>query len=131
MTGWAALTGGSSFANHARRFSRRTRAGGKRQPGVGAVRDLPKLLNAGGPAEQIALDLVAKLVRQEIELARRFYTFRQHGQAETPPEAQHRAHDGCRLTVHVDRLDEGSVDLDLVERESPQVGQGGISGAEI
>ena len=46
-------------------------------------------------------------------------------------ERGNRAHDVERARILGDVLDEGTVDLDLVEREALQVGQRRISGAEI
>jgi len=51
------------------------------------------------------------------------------------PEAARQPDDGAddrdRLRIDADIIDEGFVDLDLVERESLQIGERGVAGAEI
>jgi hypothetical protein len=51
--------------------------------------------------------------------------------SEPLPKPEHGAHDRRRLVVDVDGFDEGPVDLDLVERKRPQIGQRRIPGVEI
>src|SRR2546421_7263735 len=81
--------------------------------------------------DQIPLNLIAELGAQETQLLVGLNTFRQHRQLEPAPNAKHRSNDGRRLFVGVNRLDEGTIDLDLVERECPQVRQRRVTGPEI
>src|SRR5579864_3719777 len=67
-----------------------------------------ELLDVARLAEKIALSLVAKLTRKEIELGDRLYALRQHRQIEGAAEPQHRTHDGGGLLVVIDRLDESA-----------------------
>src|SRR5581483_1834420 len=85
----------------------------------------------GRLSDEISLNLIAVFRAQETQLLTGLDTFRQHRQIQPAPDAEHRANDGRRLFVGVDRLDEGAVDLDLVEREGPQVRQRRVTGSEI
>ena len=60
-----------------------------------------------------------------------YVSFDNQGIGKAIAEAQHRTDDGGRLVIAVHRLDEALVDLDLGEREGPQVGERGVAGAEI
>ena len=85
----------------------------------------------GRTSEQISLHLVAPFVLQELQFGVGLDAFREYRQAESATKPQYRPDDRRGLTVGIDRLDEGTVDLDPVERKRPQVGQGRIAGAEI
>src|ERR1700743_68023 len=95
------------------------------------VSKTPELLDRRRAAEQEALYLVAGFVAQELQLGVGLDALGQHRQTEAAAQSEHRADDGGCLAVGVYGLDEGAVDLDLVEREGTQVRQRGITGAEI
>src|ERR1700674_4207341 len=82
-------------------------------------------------AEQISLHLVTHLVLQELQLSAGLDAFGEHRQAQSATEAQYRQDDRRGLTIGIDRLDEGAIDLDPVERKRAQIGQRRIAGAEI
>src|SRR5687768_5906487 len=84
-----------------------------------------------GAADQIALDLVAAFGTQHFELLGRLHAFGEHRDAEAAAEADDRADDRSRLGVVDHVLNEAAVDLDLVEREHPEIAQRRITGAEI
>src|SRR4029450_6693147 len=70
-----------------------------------------------GPADQIALNLVAALGAQGFELLGGLDPFRHHRHAEAVAESDHRADDRLRLRIADHVVDEAAVDLDLVEGE--------------
>src|SRR5262245_47330795 len=82
-------------------------------------------------AEQKALNLVVALGTKLIELLAGLDTFRSGGDAEALREPRNRPDN--RNTVGAVRqiADEGAIDLDLVERETPQIAQARIAGTEI
>src|ERR1700721_2160492 len=92
---------------------------------------LTKAVNAGRPPEKIALHLVAKLGLEKLKLGGRLHALSKYRKIERPPEPKHRANDRGSLVVDVDRLDEGAVDLDFVERKRPQIRQRRITGTEV
>src|SRR5229473_8347872 len=95
------------------------------------MREVAEATNCGRSSEQISLYLVAHLVPQELQFSVGLDAFREHGQAKSATEAQYRPDNRRGLTVGIDRLDEGAVDLDPVERKRAQVGQRRVAGAEI
>src|SRR5260370_41783764 len=95
------------------------------------MREVEESSYFGWLPEPISLNLIAEFGAQETQLLAGLDPFRQHRQLEPAPDAKHRANDGRRLFVGVDRLDEGAIDLDLVERECPQVRQRRVTGPEI
>src|SRR5882724_10522508 len=82
-------------------------------------------------AEEIALDRVAALIRQEAELLLGFHAFGDNRHFETVAKADDRANDRRRLRIAPQIHDESPVDLDLVERERLKIAQRGIAAAEI
>ena len=74
-------------------------------------------VNRGWSADQITLDLVAGLLREEVELALGFHALGNDRKMEPPSQPDHGTDDGGRLWIGLDVRDELSVDLDLVERE--------------
>src|ERR1700754_4976424 len=90
-----------------------------------------KIADRGRPSEQISLRLVAKFVAQEMQLRVGLDAFRQHRQTEPAYKTKHRPYNGRGLIVGIDRLNERTVDLDLVERKCAQVRERRIAGAEI
>src|SRR5580704_16282079 len=88
---------------------------------IGPVGELAETRNVGRLPEQVALRFVAKLAFKKREFGGRFYSLRKDRKTQRPPEAKHRAHNRGRLIIDVDRLDEGAIDLDLVERKGAQV----------
>src|ERR1700716_4625369 len=65
------------------------------------------------------------------DLVQRLDPFRRGGDAETLAEAGHRLDDGGAIALVGNVLDEGAVDLDLVERKAAQIAQRRIAGAEV
>src|SRR3954464_11833008 len=89
------------------------------------------MADLGRAAEQVSLGYIATFALQEIEFGAGFDALRQHRQAKPAPKPQHGANDGRGLRVGIDRLDERTVDLDLVERKGAQIRERGIAGPEI
>src|SRR5271155_1669509 len=75
------------------------------------------LVHAGGAQEQVLLGGLDALGR--------------YPHAETAAEADHGVDDSCSVRRFLDRAHEARVDLELVERETPQIEQTRITGAEI
>src|SRR5260370_34161912 len=95
------------------------------------MREVAEASYVGRFPDQIPLNLITELGAQETQLLVGLNTFRQHRQLEPAPNAKHCANDGRRLFVHVTRLDQGTIELELVERECPQVRQRRVTGSEI
>src|ERR1700710_2239857 len=95
------------------------------------MREVSKIADRGRAPEQISLRLVATFVPQEMQLGVGLDAFRQHRQTKSTSKTKYRTDNGRGLIVGIDRLDERTVDLDLVERKRAQVRQRGIAGAEI
>src|SRR6266550_5154011 len=87
------------------------------------MREVVEAADGGRTSKQISLRLIAQLVLQELQFGIGLDAFREHGQAEAAAKAQYRPDNRRGLTVGVDRLDEGAVDLDPVERKRAQIGQ--------
>src|SRR5215467_6340957 len=87
----------------------------------------------GGPgaAETEALHGVNAGGAQEQVLLGGLHALRRHLHAETAAEAHHRMHDRGGVRCTLDRQHEAAVDLELVERETAQIEQARIAGAEI
>ena len=83
------------------------------------------------PLEQIALSLGAAARLQPDPLLLGLDPFCRRTDVEAAREVEHRLDDGHRLFVFVNFAHEGLIDLQSVERERAQVGQGRIAGAEI
>jgi hypothetical protein len=79
-------------------------------------------------AEQVTLDLRAPFPFEAGKLVMRLDAFGDGLDAETDPEADHRAHDGERGRIERDIGDERPVDLDLVEAKGAQIAQARIAG---
>lgn len=60
-----------------------------------------------------------------------FDVFRDDGKIETASEADDRADDRARRFIVGDMADEAKVNLDLVERESLEVGKRRVAGSKI
>src|SRR5262249_41268353 len=84
-----------------------------------------------GLAEAIALHEVDAGGAQEQVLLGGLHALGRHLHAEAAAEADDGVHDRRRLARAFDVADEAAVDLELVEREAPQVEQARIAGAEI
>src|SRR5215470_19680007 len=82
-------------------------------------------------ADQIALDLVASLPRQERELFACFHPLCHHRQSKATAETNDGPNDRGRLRILVEVGDESAVDLDFVERKRLQIRQGRIAGSEV
>ena len=79
----------------------------------------------GSPALRRSLGL------GDLELLLGLDAFDDGGDAEAARQPHHGADDGLAVLAHQHVADERAVDLDLVEREVPQIGQRRIAGAEI
>src|SRR3990172_155682 len=78
-----------------------------------------------------ALHLVAAPLPQHRRLAFGLHAFGGDGHVERLAEADDARHDGTRLRTGAEGVDEGAVDLDLLDREAGEVAQARIAGAEI
>src|SRR6201995_1485712 len=74
-------------------------------------------------AEQIALHLRAAFGAEDAGLLVGPPAFRNRDHTEIFAEARHRADDGDAVVLASELLDEGAVDLDLVEGEAAQIAQ--------
>src|SRR3979411_1295060 len=87
--------------------------------------------NAGRPPEQIALHFIAAFDLEELKLGIGLDALSQNRQAKSASKPEPRADNGGGLLVGIDRLDERSVDLDLVKRKCAQVRKRRVAGAKI
>src|SRR6185295_10480822 len=103
-----------------------SRLGGRR----GACREACDGLRTGDRGEgfdrlrltqKISLSLTAELGCEELQFRTRLYAFRHHRKVEAASEAEDSADDRRRLLVVVDGIDEGLVDLELVEGKGAQI----------
>ncbi len=76
-----------------------------------------------GAAEE-ALILIAAQRAQEFQLLLGFHAFGDHLQAQAVRQRDDRVHDGRVLGIGDHILDEGAIDLELVEREAAQIVRG-------
>jgi len=83
------------------------------------------------PAEAEALGDVAPQQRQAGERLVVLDALGHDLQPEAAPEVDRRAHDRRVAGIVSHAHDERAVDLDLVERQAPQIGQGGLALAEV
>src|ERR1700683_4122375 len=81
--------------------------------------------------DEISLDFVAALLREERKLILRLDAFGEDRQFQSAGKSDHGADDCRGLRVGSDVGNEGLIDLDLVEGKRLQIGQGRISRAEI
>src|SRR5665647_3910533 len=89
------------------------------------------LADRQGFAEEIALHHVAAFVGEEAELLLGFHALGDDRHLQAMAEPDDGPDDRGRLRVAAEIDDEGAVDLDLVERESLQIGERRIAAAEI
>ena len=100
----------------------------------GRLNEAEQLVDLGGrdrPAEQEALQLVAPHGLQEALLLGRLDALGGHGQAQCAAQMHDRMHQDGAFTGRLHGLEEGPVDLDLVEGEAAQIDQRRVAGAEI
>lgn len=71
--------------------------------------------------DKVALDFVARFVRQKGQLRGCFDAFGDDGQIEAVAEADDGANDRCRLRIALEIGNKGLVDLELVERKRLQI----------
>src|SRR5450755_539230 len=83
------------------------------------------------PADEIALYRVAAFVGEEAQLLLGFDALGDNRHPEAVAKADHGPHDRRRLRIASEIHDEGTVDLDLVERKRLQIAQRGITAAEV
>jgi hypothetical protein len=69
--------------------------------------------------------------REDFDLFGILDAFRRNAEIEHAAEREDRFHDSMGNPVVLDRVDEGPVDLQLVEWEFAQIGKAGIAGSEI
>src|SRR5215468_11122081 len=84
-----------------------------------------------GAAEQKTLAFVAAFSAQAAQFGSGLDAFGSDGDAQALAEADNGADDRLRITIGIDFLHKGAVDLDLVERKTAQIAQARIAGAEI
>src|ERR1700730_1319466 len=114
-----------------RRFGHEGDDDGRLLGDIAAMGELAETFDIGRPSEEIALHLVAKLTFKEREFGRSLDPLGEDRKIERAAEPKHRAHDRGRLLVDIDRLDEGAVDLDLIEWKGSQIRQRRVAGTEI
>jgi hypothetical protein len=73
--------------------------------------------------EQIALRVLAAVLLQQGVLPFRLHALRHHRQLQAVRQRDDRRHDGAVFRTLFQVLDEGAVDLDLLDREALQVSQ--------
>jgi hypothetical protein len=76
---------------------------------------------APGPADQVALHLVASLLQQDGHLSISLNALGKHRHAKPMCEADHGAHNCQRSLALTQRGNKGSIDLDSVQRKSLEV----------
>src|SRR3546814_2960079 len=85
--------------------------------GTPAPEQSGNFLRRRGPAEQISLPIFAALGAKRHRLLRRFHTFGHHLDAKIASQADDRGHD-CGVVAQMRNVaDEGTVDLQRVDRE--------------
>lgn len=94
------------------------------QPGQG-------LIGGQGPADVIALSVVAVQVSQQAQAGVVFHAFGRDAQAKVVGQADDRTDDGMPFGFGGGRHDEGSVYFQAVDRQLLQIGQRRIARAEI
>ncbi|MCY1394155.1 hypothetical protein D9M71_90700 [compost metagenome] len=95
------------------------------------VKELLQLLERHGAGEVVALEFVAMALLQEGELGLAFHPFGDHPQAQVMGHGDDALGDRGVVAVADDFLDEGSVDLHLVDGQALQVVEAGETGAEV
>src|SRR5450755_1832139 len=131
---WSVGRGGAAVPPQVKPFWSSSRHGG-------AVLSLPhlaseaqpllELLCRHWPAAQETLHLGASLGYNPVELLAGLHAFGRGCHSHALRKRRHGAHNIERVGIFRDVLDEGSVDLDLVERKTLKIGQRGITGAKI
>jgi len=81
--------------------------------------------------EQIALVGIAAQSLQVVVLTGRLHAFCHHGQAQVVGHADGGGANGGVIAVGLQFLDEGAVQLEVVQRQAFQVGQRGVAGAKV
>ena len=92
---------------------------------------LDRVALVAGLAREIALHLVAALLCQKCKLTFGFDAFRQDGDIEAMSERDDCADDCHGMMIVFEIADKYAIDLDFLERECVQVGQGGVSRSEV
>src|ERR1700683_501953 len=82
-------------------------------------------------AEMKPLVLIAAHLLQQCELGSRFNALSDHFEIQTVSEGDHGAYDGGIRRAAGHLLHKRAVDLELVDREAPQITHAGIPGPEI
>src|SRR5450631_4779045 len=81
--------------------------------------------------EIIPLHLIAAPCSEEIQLRFSFNTFSDYLQLETVSQRDDGHGNACVVGLGGDIANEGSIDLECIERKTLQIGQAGIAGPEI
>jgi hypothetical protein len=81
---------------------------GRKRAGPGAGR-LLKLVDRGGPAKQVALQLRAVLAAEELRLGRRFHPFGDDRNVQAAAKSEDRPNDAFSLRMAADAIDEGAI----------------------
>ena len=93
--------------------------------------ELQGILGRQGLAKQKALHEVALMLDQVVALGFGFNPFRGHFQAEVVRQGQGGSADLGIIGVSFDIADEGPVELQHLDRQAFEVGEGGIASAEV
>ena len=83
------------------------------------------------PSQQVALPLVASVSPGSVKLLLGLNALDDRGDPQALRKPDHSAHDGLAILPQQHVLNEAPVDLDLVEREVPQVSQGRIARTKV
>ena len=100
------------------------RCGDPEEPAAWVAQECVDGLGGRGSGEQEALDAVAAERGECIELCLSFHAFGDHGEAYSFGERDDSPDEATAGVVLVEVADEGAVDLDLVDREVSEPGQG-------
>ena len=104
---------------------------GRSAGSLAGVEHLFKRLCRLGFAEIVALEAVAFFIQQELELLGGFDAFGGDVQTEFFREGDDGFHQAGVFGVGGDVADKGAVDLDFVQGQALQIGQRGVTGAEV
>src|ERR1700733_6179974 len=107
--------------------------GGLAEDGVAdaGFEELGKYSGRDGAAEIVALGFVALVGLEEGEFFRGFDTFGDDAEIQAAAHADDRGYDGGFVGSGGDLANEGLIDFEGVDRKSPEIAEGGESGAKI
>src|SRR5581483_9531575 len=118
---------------HAQRIARMpaSGSGGARRCAAMGTQQVVQVRGGSRAGEVVALGTVAAELPQQLEGAGVFDPFRDDLEVEAVAELDRGANDRSIAVVDREVADEGAVDLDLADRETTQVGERGVTGAEV